>query len=60
MKRQDRSDTLQTIADDYGITRERVRQIYHKFCLWAQKNNNIRNVLGLGRYEPEVKRRRNG
>lgn len=58
--RQDRSDTLQTIADDYGITRERVRQIYHKFCLWAQKNNNLRNVLGLGRYEPEVKRRRNG
>lgn len=58
--KQDKSDTLQTIADDYNITRERVRQIYKKFCIWAQKNNNLRNVLGLGRYKPEVKRRRNG
>lgn len=58
--REGKSDTLQTIASDYGLTRERVRQIYNKFTSWASKNNNLRTVLGLGRYEPEVKHRRNG
>lgn len=48
-------NTLQKIADDYGLTRERVRQIFLRFCDWAKRNNNLRTALGLGRYKPEEK-----
>lgn len=30
VRRRDRGETLQAIADDYGLTRERVRQLEHR------------------------------